>query len=267
MFLKTFLEAGVPLDYGFAHQGRRRTLGEVVEGARALFRPAEVGADPNMLPWTLIAFSRTTSPLRGRWTNAWGETVDFDRVVEGSLRLLERASLPVARAMREGRPETVKAPVHEFTCGGTHMIYGLLSAVQAGYAGQDRLERVRKQVSLLVWRMSADMALIDRFYKELSAEPGARWFALDAKVKLLGHADECLAFAAQRGVVTLTEAQQAQRRASEAMLRRMLEDVERHDLGEARGINRELFRQLVGDVCHAHRGLTLAPEPKVRSVS
>lgn len=154
MFLKTLLEAGVPLDHAFTHQGRRRTLREVVEGSRALFRPSEVAGQANLLPWSLNAFARTMSPLRGRWTNAWREIVDLDAVVEAALGLLERASLPVMQAMREGRPESVKAPVHDFTCGGTHMIYGLLTAMVAGYVGQDRLERMRQQVALLVWRLN-----------------------------------------------------------------------------------------------------------------
>ena len=258
MFLKTLLEAEVPLDHGFTHQGRRRTLREVVEGARALFRPSEVIGQPNTLPWSLIAFSRTTTPLRARWTNAWGEAVDFDAVVENALRLLELASTPLMQAMREDRQETVKSPVHGFTCGGTHMIYGLLAAVHAGYVGHDRLERVRQQVEVLVWRLHADLGLIDRFYKDRARQPGAYWYELDAKLKLLGHGEEGLAFATQRNVVTLTSAQQAQRRAAVATLRRMLGEMETHNLSEARDIDRELFRQLIGDACHARHGLHFA---------
>src|SRR5437867_12587174 len=72
MFLKTLLEAGVPLDHGFTHQGNRRTLRDVLEGARGLFRPSQVIGDANALPWILIAFARTAPPRRGRWTNTWG---------------------------------------------------------------------------------------------------------------------------------------------------------------------------------------------------
>lgn len=32
-------------------------------------------------------------------------------------------------------------------------------------------------------------------------------------------------------------------------------ELEARDLGEARPINQELFRQLVGDTCHARHGL------------
>lgn len=258
MFLKTMLEAGVPLDHAFTHEGSPRTLRDLLDGARALFRPARVGGSANMLPWSLITFARTMPPSRARWTNAWDEPVDLDATVEGALGLLEQASLPLMQAMREGRPETAKAPVHSFTCGGTHMLYALLTAMHAGYTGKDRIERTRRQVDLLVWRTSADIELMERFFKERARQKGVYWFELDAKLKLLGHAEECLALGLRRGVVTLTPDQQAQRRTAVVALRRMLDDMETRDMSEARELDRDLFRQLVGDACHARHGLTLA---------
>jgi hypothetical protein len=59
----------------------------------------------------------------------------------------------------------------------------------------------------------------------------------------------------QRGLVKLGPAQQARQRAAIAALRRMIAELEARDLGEARPINPELFRQLVGDTCHARHGL------------
>ena len=258
MFLKTLLEAGVPLDHAFKHAGRRRTLRDVVDGARALLRPTLVTAVPNALPWSLIALTRTTTPLRHQWTNAWGEPVALDFVVERALRLLEQASVPVAQAMREGRPETAHAPVHGFTCGGTHMLYAVLTAVHAGYTGKDRRERVQQQVDLLVWRLSADLDLIERFYGARADNAGGAWYALDAKLKLLGHGAECLAFATLHDVVGLTPSQREQRQVAVTTLRRMLRDLEARDFGEAKALDRELYRQLIGDTCHARHGLTLA---------
>jgi len=258
MFLKTLLEAGVPLDHAFTHDGRRRTLQDVVDGARGLFRPTLVSSEPNALPWSLIALTRTTPPLRHQWTNAWGEPVDLGLVVESALRLLEQASAPLVEAMRAGRPETAHAPVHGFTCGGTHMLYALLTAVHAGYTGKDRRERVQQQVDLLVWRLSADLDLIERFYGARAGNAGASWYALDAKLKLLGHGAECLAFATLHDVVGLTPFQRERRQAAVATLRRMLRDLETRDLAEAKRVDRELYRQLIGDTCHARHGLTLA---------
>jgi hypothetical protein len=258
MFLKTMLEAGVTLEHGFTHKGRRRTLHEVVDGARALLRPALVASVPNALPWSLIALTRTTPPSRRQWTNAWGESVDLDALVEGALRLLEQASLPVAEVMREGKPETRQAPVHSFTCGGGHMIYALLTAVQAGYAGKDRGRRMQQQLDLLVWRLSADLDLIERYYRARGSNATDFWYELDAKLKLLGHAQECLAFADLHKVARLTPAQRTQWQAATATLRRLLIDLEARNLGEPQAQDRELYRQLVGDTCHARHGLTLA---------
>jgi hypothetical protein len=257
MFLKTMLEAGVSLDHTFMHQGRRRSLRDVLDGARALFRPSQLGGSPNMLPWSIIAFSHTTSPVKSRWTNAWGETVDLDPVVEGALVMLEEASLPLTQLMREGKPEIEKAPVHGFTCAGTHMIYSILTAVHAGFTGRDRRERTQRQVDLLVWRLTADLGLIERFYRERAAERGVYWFDLDSRVKILGHAEECLAFGTRQRVVKLTPEQKSQWTAARMKLRRMLGDMEDRDMKEAREVNVELFRQLVGDACHARHGLTL----------
>jgi hypothetical protein len=258
MFLKTMLEAGVPLDYAFTHKGRRRTLADVVDGARALIRPALVDSKPNALPWSLIALTRVTTVNHRLWTNAWGEAVDLDALVESALRLLEQASLPVAEAMRNGRPETGQAPVHGFTCGGGHMIYALLTALQAGYIGKDRPRRMQQQVDLLVWRLSADLDLIERFYRARGNSVTDFWYELDAKLKLLGHAEECLAFAELHKVARLTPTQRTQRQAATATLRRLLVDLDARNLGEARALDPELYRQLVGDTCHARHGLTLA---------
>lgn len=256
MFLaEALLEPEVPLDHAFTHQGSRRTLQDVVDGAHALFRPTWATADPNRLPWSVIALTRSTSLLRQRWENAWGEPVDLDAVVEVALGMLERASAPVAAAMRQGRPLTAQAPVHSFTCGGTHMIYALLTAVRFGYAGRDRLARMREQVNLLVWRLSADLDLIDRFYRARAGEPGASWWELDTKLKLLGHAEECLAFGEAQELITLSPAQQAARRGAVAAVRRLLTELEARALEEARALSGELFRQLVGDTCHARHGL------------
>ena len=256
-FLKTMLEANVPQDHAFTHQKRRRTFREVVEGAHALFRPAAV-----ITSRTCCRGASSHSRGRPRRCGASGRTrgasmstsISSSSALSSSSRTLRRRW---RRLMREDKPETAKAPVHDFTCGGTHMIYGVLSAVQAGYAGRDRLERIRQQMDILVWRLRADMGLIDRFYKERAAQPGAAWFELDAKLKLLGHGQECVALAVQRGLVKLSDAQRDRARGAEVELRRMIDDMGKQNLAEAKDINRELLRQLVGDTCHARHGLAM----------
>lgn len=256
-FLKTMLEAGVLTSYRFTHRGRPRTLADLVDGARFLFRPQEM-ADPNQIPWSLIAFSRTTSLLRRRWTNAWGEMVDVDASVDGALQLLENASAPIAAARRDGQPLVAKSPVHNFTCGGTHMLYGLLSSVHHGFGGKGTRERVQQQTALMIWRMGgADVDLISRFYGGYVRSPRNQWEELDSKLKLVGHAEECVAFATARGIMTLTADQQALRAAGKKSLMELLAEVRRRDLTTIRTLAPQTYQQLVGDTCHAQHGLTL----------
>jgi len=258
MFLsEALLEAGVGVEHAFTYQGRRRTVQDLVDGARARFRPNVVESDANLLPWTVIALARTTRPQRGRWNNAWGETVDLDAVIEQMLRTLEAASRPLADAMAAGLAEAVPAPVHRLTCAGTHMLYSLLTAVAAGYVGRDRAERVQRQVDLLVWRLRAEVALIDRFYRERAGGDDAYLYRLDATLKLLGHAEECLGFGTRHGVVTLTADQEKERRAASARLRPLVADLQSRNRDEVKPRDPNLFSQLVGDTCHARHGLAM----------
>ncbi len=256
-FLKTMLEAGVPLNQPFTHMGQRRTLSDLVEGARLLFDPVGM-TDPLIIPWSLIAFSRTTSPVRRRWINAKGQSVNLDDLVDGALRDLESASAPLLAAMREGRPLVAKARVHDFTCGGTHLLYGLLSAVHYGFGGKDARQRVHEQTALMTWRMGgADVDLIRRFYAKLPRSALNAWEELDAQLKILGHAEECLAFATRRKVMTLTATQQAQRTEGVRVLGDLLTELRQRNLAQARALVPATYQQIVGDVCHAQHGFTL----------
>ncbi len=259
MFLsEALLDAGVGVEHAFTHEGRRRTIQDLVDGARARFRSKVVESDSNALPWTVTALARTTPPPRGKWSNAWGETVDLDAVVEQMLRLLEVASRPLADARGAGGAEAVPAPVHQLTCAGTHMLYSLLTAVDAGYVSRGRAERVQRQVDLLVWRLRAEVALIDRLYRERASGDSAYLYQLDAKLKLLGHAEECLGFGTRRGVVKLGADQQKEQRVASAYLRRLVADLQSRNLDEVKLRDRHLFSQLVGDTCHARHGLATA---------
>lgn len=258
-FLKTMLEAGVPLGHRFTHNGRPSTLADLAHGARLLFRPQTM-LDPNTIPWSLIAFSRTTSTVRRRWTNAWGEQMDLDAIVDVALRDLEAASTPIDAAMRAGRPLSGKPPVHGFTCGGTHLLYGLLSAVHYGFGPKGARQRVERQTALMVWRMGgADIDLISRVYARLPRDPVNTWRELNAKLKVLGHAEECLAFAITRVGITLSPAQQARCAAGVQMLHRLLADVHALNLQQVRALDPDTYQQLIGDTCHAQHGLAMRP--------
>jgi hypothetical protein len=99
--------------------------------------------------------------------------------------------------------------------------------------------------------------LIGRFYAALPRSPLNQWEERDAKLKTIGHAEECVAFATARGIMTLTANQRAQRAAGVKLLMRLLAEVRRRDLGAVRAMSLQTYQQLVSDTCHAQHGLTL----------
>jgi hypothetical protein len=189
--------------------------------------------------------------------NAWGESVDLHAMVGGALDTLEQASAPLSEAMKAGRPLMGKAPVHKFACGGTHLIYSMITAAHAGYALNGRAQRVREQVDLLQWRVGADIDLIDRFYGQRQGLPLSAWFHLGARLKMLGHADECLTLARRRKVVEFSAAQEAKYQAGMETLRHALGDLASRDLKKVRAAKLELYKEIIGDACHGEHGLTL----------
>jgi hypothetical protein len=89
------------------------------------------------------------------------------------------------------------------------------------------------------------------------AHPQNAWEELDAQLKVLGHAEECLAFATKRKVIALTAAQQAQRAEGVRVLGELLADLRRRNVAEALALVPPTYQQLIGDTCHAQHGFTL----------
>ena len=73
----------------------------------------------------------------------------------------------------------------------------------------------------------------------------------------MGHAFECLRYAERHGLYTVAQGQQARRNDARAVLDADLKKLAESDLAPIKASTPELYQQLVGDVCHAHHGLTL----------
>jgi hypothetical protein len=177
--------------------------------------------------------------------------VELARVAEAGLTMLEEASRPIQDARTRGRVLTEQAPVHAFTCGGTHLVYALLTAALSGYLKAQR-ERLRQQMDLVVFRLRADPDLASRFYQALEAKtPGTGWYLLDAHLKFAGHAIECLNLAQRH---KLYEPPAAAKAEGLRLLETAVARLRTLDLGPVRTKSHTLYQQLVGDVCHVlHR--------------
>jgi hypothetical protein len=252
------LDAGVPADYPFLWHGRRYTITDVLAGARALFAFDPASFDRDALAWTLVVFAHTTPPKQNRWINAYGKPIGFSNVVEFGITTLEEATARLRSAIHQP-PVALQDGIHEFACGGTHLIYGLSTCLRFGYGQRSMAERMRAQYDLLVWRLEADSRLIDGYYREVATEypqDVARIYALDAKLKFLGHAFEVINHARLFRLFSPTADQEdaiarAQRELVDVIEAIGYEGIRRH-LGD-----KKLVNLLLGDACHAYHGLTM----------
>jgi hypothetical protein len=254
MFLKTFLEAGVPASETFACDGRVYHLQDLAEGAKALFRFDPRTFDRNNLAWSLIAFAELEAH---EWGNAYRERIQIEEVVRFGLQVLEEATQGLKPYAAANLPLPTKMPIHGYTCGGTHLCYSLVVAAKHGLlqaAGGDVLQ---EQLQLLVYRLQADPDLIDRFFRALPATPEADLFRAGAKLKILGHALECLGYAETHGLWQPSPPERRQIEQAVQAVRGLLSYVLTLDLAAIRRRQAHLGQQVVGDTCHAFRGLSL----------
>jgi hypothetical protein len=254
MFLKTFLEAGVPSSEMFSCDGRVFQLQDLGDGAKALFRFDPRTFDRNDLAWSLIAFAELQAH---EWDNAYGQKIQLTEVVSFGLQALQEATQGLKPYVAANLPLPKKMSIHSFTCGGTHLCYSLLVAAKHGFlqaAGGDILQ---DQLQMLVYRLQADPDLIDRYYRKISPAPGIDLFRAGAKLKILGHALECLGYAQTHA---LWQASPIERKQIEQVTQEgqgLLSYVMTLDLAPIRRRHVELVQQVIGDTCHAYRGLSL----------
>jgi hypothetical protein len=254
MFLKTFLEAGVPASEMFACAGRVYQLKDLCDGAKALFRFNPETFDRDDLAWSLIAFSELQAH---EWENAYGERIQLKDVAAFGVRTLQEATQGLKPYAAGGLPLPQKLPIHSFTCGGTHLCYSVLVAARHGVLPASAGEIVGEQLQGLIYRLHADPELIDRYYRDISTAPGVDLFRAGAKLKILGHALECLGYAQTHGLLQPSPLQRQQIAQAAQEVRGLLAHILTLDLAAIQRRHAQLVQQVVGDTCHAFRGLSL----------
>lgn len=252
--LKTLLEAGVPREQAAQVDGRRYHLNDLAEGAKALFTFEPKTFDRDDLAWSLVAFSELRAD---EWTNAYGQRIRLKDVVAFGFEAIVEATQGMRPYAEANRPLPQKFPIHGFTCGGTHLAYGLAAAARHGYAGAHR-RILQEQLDLMVYRLWAEPDLIDRFYASVPSTPLVKANLLEAKLKFVGHAFEVLHYAKRHALFTPTPAQKARMEEGLAALHRIFSAEAALDLKMVKGQDRSLYSLFIGDLCHAYRGVRLA---------
>jgi hypothetical protein len=262
-FLKTVLEAGVSPSHPFKLDGRRYTIGDLVSGAKGLFTFDPKTIDRDEIAWTLIAFSLQIPPSHDTWTNAYGQRIRFADVVRFGFDTLDETTQEFRRAKARGVMPEEKDAIMAFTCGGTHLVYGLASCVGNGHGGDELRRRLKDHLDLHIWRLHADGHLMERFYRQATPPPGLEriydLFFRDAVIKFYGHSFEILSYVKHRRLWTPTADQAHAIERAGVTLADAVKGIEGVDLFEFRRTNLRLFHLLVGDSCHAYHGIHMAP--------
>lgn len=261
--LKTLLEAGVSPHHSFRLNGRRYTVGDLIRSAQGLLTFDPRTFDRDDLAWTLIALSREVPPTRETWTNAYGQRMRMTELIRFGFDALDDACRRLQQAKDRGVMPTEKDAIHGFTCGGTHLIYGLASCVGNGYRREDFLKRLQTHLDLLVWRFEADAHLMERFYRQSPPSSGLErtydLFLLDAIMKFYGHSFEIVSYVKDKRLFTPTTDQIHAMKRAGATLAQTVKELEGVDLFAYRQTDVRFFHLLVGDACHAYHGIRMTP--------
>ncbi len=282
-FLKTFLEAGVSPDQPIRAGSNRYTLKQFGESALALFRfdPQNPNRyEPTLytqhLPWGLIAFSLIVPSSQPVWTNAWGEKINLNDVINGMCEGLHET-------LGRGEDESLafRQQITKYSCYGMHSIYALFSCYKMGYRENKLEERIREMYQLTIRRLIGDSKAIDR---EADAAKGmgpdmlnrlavaqdgkvvTRGMApgntievmrLRSQIRFLGHAFESLNYAEMHKLFAATAEEKKQWRAGEQLLFDYLTALRATDLKPFWDWYSKFVSNTVIALAHASRGLKL----------
>lgn len=256
LLVKSMLEAGVPLTQRFPIKGGRTvTLDRLLADAELRFA---IPADPagyQDYAWSVSAF--ILGRTRERRIRTSKETIPLEAIEERTMAELEEEQRFLEAPMSAGRPELVekrKQGIFAHTCGGLHLVQAaLLGASDSKNA--ELLKRARHQLDIVIFRWQAER----RIYKDaIRQQPQYRWLLLVQELKFYGHVLETLALAKGWGVLDRDDALARQARSIAGDLADTVAALEPAYAGqkELRERTAQTYYDLIGDGCHAIRGLS-----------
>ena len=258
--IKTFLERDCPRDLTFAVAGRQRRFQELLDDAHALYHYPS-GDPEDEHSWAIMAFVLTTPIARAQWTNADGERVDLQRMIDDTDAALTADTKRIREVDVDAATVPRDCPVFGRVCGGMHMLYALALALGNGYATAARRKSFAVHARTLVRRCSYDLKVIDEVERLNTASAGpalAGIKATSARIKFLGHMLEIVGRIDQHGLFQFDAAERRILNAGRERLCVELEATRTVDFAQYASDAR-LYEDLTTDTCHAYNGLLRSP--------
>jgi hypothetical protein len=260
LIVKTLVTVGVPLDRRFELAGGESvSLGELVQSVQNGFAQPASAHGWARQAWTVEALLAAHPDNPSLVFPGWQATPTqlAAQSAEALARLQAFLEAPAA-AGDPGRVEKKKQDIYAHTCGGLHFV----QAVARGAVHADRpdlIEKARHQLDLLLFRFLAERSI---YRRTLASHPDYRIPLQVQEMKFYGHLLETYGLAAEWGLIEPDAAMQAQMHRVAADL---VDTVK--ELGVAYGNQAEIreraaqtYYDLIGDGCHAIRGLRLTLE-------
>ena len=245
-----------------ARDGREHAVREVMHPRDAwpkLTSPVE-RANPPDATTTLASLDDTPWALEAaaRWRTEPPHVLR--EVASAALDHLWQLHAPL-RAQRAlgAPPQRDGEGVYALTCGGAHVLQGILVVHGLFPLSDDASQRLEGLWETTVWRFESELGLLDA---SIASAPARRAALLGQRLKLTGHFLETLHTAAAAGV-GLSDATRAQTRAARALAETVatLAVLEQREalLPAATGQEKaRATRTLSGDAMHALHGIELA---------
>ncbi len=272
LLVKTLLESNVPLDQSFSTStGEKVTLSRLVADLRAAARPPETDADFQHVAWQISAVAEHVR----RVPAAGDQDPKLASLIEAALgrleadqKVVEGYGGPPEKAFDEGSPlhaaKREKKGIYGHSCGGMHLIQAAATALAIMHREDDE-RRFRKQLGVLLFRYELERPA---YAALLARHPEQGLLIRLQQQKFFGHLIETLTLARSLGLTaTQTEGgrriDQTIRHAAGDLIDvsgQLLDGGVYERLDAIRKDREQTYLDLIGDACHALRGLERALE-------
>jgi len=264
LILKALTESDVSPERKVQVEGHTHTVADLYRGSVIRnYLVAETNhssfASTNDMPWALQALA-AWAPEELKWQALDGTQMDLDELTDFNAVVLKKETRFIAQAMAQRTAFKKKRQgIYQYTCGGAHLVQGVAFAVARGFGHPRGRALVQEQGPLALFRMQVELEQLDAAAK---AQPTVAFQVYVQRLKLTGHTLETLHKMSAAGMLQTDErtTKAMQWVASEVVKSVALLDghkaFDRLDRIKAKDL--QLYRDIVGDSCHALRGLMLA---------
>ncbi len=264
LLLKNLGEIGVPPDATFPTRAGTVSIADLYRYTLLkTYLVAEKNLSsydgPNDMPWGLQALAQWAPAGELQWVSTQGAAMDLDYLTTFTVAVLTKESAFLFQSMQRGQPfQRQGQPLFSYSCGGAHLLQGASYAVARGYGTPKDRKAVEAQVPLMFYRLPIELGIYDEAMK---TAPKQKVRLLVQRMKFLGHFLETMSKMEAMGLYVPDEKQSQLLEGAAQNLVLTVQALEKSgtfaNMETIRTKDEQLFLDVIGDSCHAVRGLEL----------